>query len=89
MFTKKKYTYITTWQSNSQIKRLVKIEKHFERVFFVLFNIQNVYIKYLDLANKVNKKYNEIHTYILGLKKEFHISNKKKNKQFFIFNNKT
>lgn len=40
--------------------------------------MQSIYTKYLDQNNKANKEYDEMHTHVLALEQEFHISNNEK-----------
>ena len=41
----------------------------------MILDMQSIYTKYLDQANKVDKERDEIHTYALELEQELHISN--------------
>ena len=50
--------------------------------------MQSIYIKYVNKTNKTDKKRNEIYIFALQLEKKRYISNKKKNMQFFFFNNR-
>ncbi len=44
----------------------------------MILDMQSIYTKYLDQANKADKKRDEIHTRALGLEQELHISNEEK-----------
>ena len=41
----------------------------------MILDIQRIYTKYLDQANKADKECDEIYTYAFGLEQELHISN--------------
>lgn len=43
-----------------------------------MLDIQNIYTQYLDQANKMDEKYNEIRICPLELKQKLHISNEKR-----------
>lgn len=45
----------------------------------------NIYTEYLDKANKIDKKYNEIHIGAIKLKQELHIINEKRELQVVSF----
>lgn len=62
---------------------LVKFEKNLKEVVFIILDMQNIYIEYLNQANKVNKKCDEIRTYVLELEQELILAMTKKNRQFF------
>lgn len=78
MLTKKEYINITASQINNLEKQLVEIKKDSGGVLSMILNMQNIYTKYLHKANKVDKKYDEIYTYMLELEQKLHISNKKR-----------
>ncbi len=44
----------------------------------MILDIQSIYTKYLDQANKADKECNEIHTRVLELEQELHISNEER-----------
>ena len=44
----------------------------------MILDIQTIYIKYLDKTNKINKKFDEENTSVLGLDQKLLISNNKK-----------
>ncbi len=44
----------------------------------MILDMQSIYTKYLDQANKADKVCNEIHTRALRLEQELHISNEEK-----------
>ena len=54
------------------------IEKDPKRVLSIILDMRNIYIEYLDQANKADKDYHEIYTCILGQEQELYISNEKK-----------
>lgn len=56
----------------------MKIEKDLKRVLFMILDMRNICIEYLDQTNKIDKKYNKIYIYILKLEQELYISNKKR-----------
>lgn len=72
-------------QINSLKRLSAKIEKDFKKVLYIILDMQNVYIKYLNHANKVNKKCDEIYTCTLKLEQKLHISNKEKEQAVFLF----
>lgn len=41
---------------------LVEIEKDLEKVLFIILDIQSIYNKYLDKANKIDKKCDKMRT---------------------------
>lgn len=47
------------------------------------------YTKYFKQANETNKKRDQIYIYILGLKKDFYISNDKKKQTITFFQKQT
>lgn len=51
----------------------------------MILDMWSIYTKYLDQANKANKKCNEICTCILGLDQELYISNKEREQVVFPF----
>ena len=68
----------TAQQIDNLEKLLAKIEKDSNKILFIIFNMWNIYIKYLGQANKLNKKYNEIHIWTLKLEQKLYISNYEK-----------
>lgn len=50
----------------------------------MILDMQNIYTKYLDKANKADKKCNKIHICILKLEQNFHINNKEKEQMVFL-----
>ncbi len=64
----KEHTNTTVWRIDNIKKLLFEIEKDPGEVLSIILNImQSIYKKYLDKANKVDKKRNEIHIHVLGL----------------------
>ncbi len=72
------YINIIAWGINYLERLLVKIEKDPKGILSMILDMQNIYTKYLDQANKVDKEYNEICIYMLELEQELLISNKKR-----------
>ena len=54
----------------------------------MILDIQNIYTKYLNKANKIDKKRDEIHSCALGLEQKFYISNKEKERAVFFLSNR-
>lgn len=55
----------------------------------MILDIQNIYTKYLDQANKADKNCDKIRTYALKLEQEFYISNKGKKFLVSLFQQQT
>lgn len=53
------------------------MDKDPNRVLLMILDMQKIYTKYFDQANKANNQRNHIQIYALRLKLDFHISNKK------------
>lgn len=51
----------STWQINSWVILLTEIDKNADRVIRIIFDIGNIYTKYLNQANNTSKKCNHIH----------------------------
>lgn len=51
----------------------------------IILDIKSIYTKYFNLANKANKQYNKIYTLVLGLEKDFYISNDKREQSVIFF----
>ena len=75
---KHKPNNFAAWQIDSLKKLLAEIEKDFKGILSMILDMQSIYIKYLNKANKADKKRDEIHTCALGLEHELYISNKKR-----------
>ncbi len=65
------------------------IEKDPKEVLSMILDMQSIYTKYLDKANKADKKRDEIYTRALGLEQELHISNKEREIAVFILQQQT
>lgn len=69
------YTNAAAWQIDNLEILLVKIEKDPEGVLSIILDMQSIYTKYLEQANKGDIEHDEIHICALGLEQELHISN--------------
>ena len=74
----KEHKNAADWQIDSLEKLLVEIEKDDKGVLSIILDIRSIYPKYLNKANKANKKRDEIYTCALELEQEFYISNEEK-----------
>ena len=64
------------WQIDSLERLLAKIEKDPEGVLSMILDMRSIYTKYLNKANKADKKRDKIYTCALRLEQELYISNK-------------
>ena len=55
----------------------------------MILDMRSIYTKYLNKANKANKKCNEIYIYALGLEHKLYINNKKKEQAVFLLQQQT
>ena len=78
MLAQKEYTNAAAWQIDNVERLLAKIEKDPKGVLSMILDMQSIYTKYLDQANKADKKHNEIYTRILRLEQELHIRNEER-----------
>ncbi len=62
MFTQKEHTNVAAWQIDNLKRLLAKIEKDPKKVLSMILDMQSIYTKYLNQANKADKECNEIHT---------------------------
>ena len=66
------------WQIDSQEKLLTEMDKDPDEVLTMILDICNIYIKYLNQANHVDKQCKKIRTIALRLEQKLQISNNKK-----------
>ncbi len=78
MLAQEKLTNAAAWQIDNLERLLAKIEKDLDGVLSMILDMWSIYTKYLDQANKADKERNEIHTRVLGLEQELHISNEER-----------
>ena len=73
-----KYKNAIACQIDSLERLLAKIEKDQKRVLSIMLDMRYIYTKYLNEANKTDKKCDEIYICALGLEQELYISNKER-----------
>ncbi len=69
------HTNVAAWRIDNLERLLAKIEKDPKGVLSMILDMQSIYTKYLDQANKADKERDDIHTCALGLEQELHMSN--------------
>ena len=75
---KQEHNNAAAWQIDSLERLLAEIEKDPKRVLSMILDMRSIYTKYLNKANKADKKRDEICTRALGLEQELYINNKEK-----------
>lgn len=78
MIAQEEHTNAAIWQNVNLEKIIAKIERDLRGVLSINFEMQSIYIQYLDKAKKAYKKYNEICTCALELEHELYISNEER-----------